>query len=94
MEANLTSNLLTVAYHRVGLGPLILISYINDLSMTSDTLFSILFVADTSVFIEGESLDEAVLLLNSELKQSYLHMASANMLILIWVKCENKKSVP
>ena len=46
------------------LGPLLFILYINDLAGVSDRLFSILFADDTSVFAEGQSVDEAVNVMN------------------------------
>jgi len=51
------------------LGPLLFILYINDLAGVSDRLFSILFADDTSVFAEGQSVDEAVNVMNIELKK-------------------------
>ena len=42
------------------LGPLLFILYINDISRSSDLLFSILFADDTSVFIEGTSYDKVI----------------------------------
>ena len=51
------------------LGPLLFILYINDLSGVSSTIFPILFSDDTSIFIEGETIDKTIEILNNELKQ-------------------------
>ena len=51
------------------LGPLLFILYINDLSSASKHLFSILFADDTSVFLEGKSIEEIVPLINIELEK-------------------------
>ena len=40
----------------------------NDFSRASDLLFSILFVDDTSVFIEGQSYTSVIETLNKEFK--------------------------
>ena len=50
------------------LGPLLFILYINDFSMASDLLFSILLADDTSVFIECQSYTGVIETLNKELK--------------------------
>ena len=49
------------------LGPLLFIIYMNDLSRSSDLLFSILFADDTSVFIEGTNFENISKILNTEL---------------------------
>ena len=49
------------------LGPLLFLIYINDLSNASKKLFSILFVDDTSVFMEHTNLDHLSDMLNIEL---------------------------
>ena len=49
------------------LGPLLFILYINDLKNVSDKIFSILFADDTSIFIEGDSIESTIKILNSEL---------------------------
>ena len=46
------------------LGPLLFILYINDLSSASELLYPILFADDTSVFIEGDNLEETVRILS------------------------------
>ena len=51
------------------LGPLLFILYINDFSMASHLLFSILFADDTSVFIEGQSYTGVIETLNKDLKK-------------------------
>ena len=51
------------------LGPLSFIMYINDLNNVSNEIFSILFADDTSVFIEGDNIESAIEILNSELEK-------------------------
>ena len=41
--------------------------YINDLKNVSNKIFSILFADDTSIFIEGDSIESTIKILNSEL---------------------------
>ena len=62
-------------FHKVILGPLLFILYVNDLSNVTDALFPILFADDTSVYIEAENKPTVVSTLNEELKK-----------INIWVK--------
>ena len=63
------------------LGPLLFIIYMNDFSMSSDLLFSILFADDTSVFIEGTNFTNISQILNTELEN-----------VNIWLKA-NKLTV-
>ena len=51
------------------LGSLLFILYINYFSRSSDLLFSILFVDDTNVFIEGTSYDKVIDIVNKELER-------------------------
>ena len=51
------------------LGPLLFLLYINDIANVSDILFSILFADDTSVFIQGDQLDDITNKMNLELKK-------------------------
>ena len=51
------------------LGPLLFIMCINDLNNVSNEIFSILFADDTSVFIEGDNIESAIEILNSELEK-------------------------
>ena len=51
------------------LGPLRFILYINDLSRASELLYSIIFVVDTSVFIEVTHYEQVISILNKELKK-------------------------
>ena len=55
--------------HPTILGPLLLIFYMNDISRSSDILFSILFADDTSVFIEGTHFDYICEVLSNELEK-------------------------
>ena len=43
--------------------------YINDLNNVSNEILSILFADDTSVFIEGDNIESAIEILNSELEK-------------------------
>ena len=49
------------------LGPLLFILNVNDFARLSDLLFFILFVDDTSVFIEGHLYAEVIEIINNEL---------------------------
>ena len=46
---------------------LLFILYINDLKNVSNKIISILFADDTSIFIEGDSIESTIKILNSEL---------------------------
>ena len=50
------------------LGPLLFLLYINDIANFSDIIFSILFADDTSVFIQGDQLNDITNKMNLELK--------------------------
>ena len=41
--------------------------YINDLNNVSNKIFSVVFADDTSVFIEGDNIESAIEIINSEL---------------------------
>ena len=49
------------------LGPLLFILYLNDFSRTSDILFIIFFIDDTTVLIEGYFYNNIITILNNEL---------------------------
>ena len=49
------------------IGPLLFILYINDLANVSENLFSILFAYDTTVLIEGTTINTMIAALNCEL---------------------------
>ena len=51
------------------LGPLLFLLYINDIADVSDILFSKLFADDTSVFIQGDHVDDITNKMNIELKK-------------------------
>ena len=51
------------------LGPLLFLLYINDIANVSDILFSLLFADDTSIFIQGDQLDDIANKMNIELKK-------------------------
>ena len=51
------------------LGPLLFLLYINDIANVSDIIFSLLFADDTSVFIQGDQLDDIANKMNIELKK-------------------------
>ena len=63
------------------LGPLLFILNINDLENISETLFSILFVDDTTVLIEAENLTSVIHITNQELDKLTIWLI-ANKLIL------------
>jgi hypothetical protein len=50
------------------LGPLLFLIYINDLAFISETIYSIMFADDTSIFLTGKNLDEIISSLNDELQ--------------------------
>ena len=49
--------------------PLLFLLYINDIANVSDIFFSLLFADDTSVFIQGDQLDDIANKMNIELKK-------------------------
>ena len=51
------------------LGPLLFLLYINDIANVSDILFSLLLADDTSLFIQGDQLDDVANKMNTELKK-------------------------
>ena len=50
------------------LGPLFFIVFMNDVSLTSQLLFSIFFADDTRVFIDGQNYDQLIKILQNRLK--------------------------
>ena len=67
------------------LGPLLFILYINDMSSISTVIFPILFADDTSIFIQGKSLQDTIEQLNTELNKVVTWLSS-NMLTLNAIK--------
>ena len=67
------------------LGPILFILYINDLSRASKMLFPVLFADDTSVFIEGDTLEDTSQSLNNEL-QNITEWLLANKLTINLIK--------
>ena len=65
------------------LGPLLFILYINDFSMASNFLFSILFADDTNVSIEGQSYTGVIETLNKELKKIVIWLNSNKLTLNI-----------
>ena len=63
------------------LGPLLFILYINDLANVSKNLFSILFVDDTTVLIEGTHINTMIATLNCELAK-LTEWLNANKLLI------------
>ena len=57
------------------------IVFMNDFSRASELLFSILFADDTTVIIEGQTYNNRILTLNTELKNLDVWL-QANKLIL------------
>ena len=51
------------------LGPLLFILYINEFSRVSVLFFTIIFVDDTSVIIEGTHLEQIIHIINEELQK-------------------------
>ena len=49
------------------LGPLFFLIYINDIVNSSNILSFVLFAADTTVYVQHDSIDGAIQILNSEL---------------------------
>ena len=47
-------------------GPLLLLIYINDIVNSSNILSFVLFVDDTTVYVQHDSIDGAIQILNSE----------------------------
>ena len=49
------------------LGPLLVLSYINDIVNSSNVLSFVLFADDTTVYFQNDSIDSAIEILNTEL---------------------------
>ena len=49
------------------LGPLLFLIYINDIVYSSNILSFVLFADDTTVYVQRDSIDGAIQILNSEL---------------------------
>ena len=63
------------------LGPLLFLTYVNDLAYVSDLLFTLMFADDTTCIVTGKNLKDISEQINSELR-----------LIVIWLK-SNKLSL-
>ena len=63
------------------LGPILFLLYINDIVNVSDSLFTILFADDSSIFVHGKNPEELVKLINNEL-QNLVVWLNANKLSL------------
>ena len=63
------------------LGPLLFLLYINDLPKASNTLQSILFADDTTLFYSGKNLKEVIEVVNTELIK-IKHWFDSNKLVL------------
>ena len=63
------------------LGPLLFLLYVNDLPNVSETLHSILFADDTSLFVQGKDLNELETNINNEMYKLVLWL-NANRLSL------------
>ena len=72
------------------IGPLLLILYINDMTNVSNKIFPIVFADDTTVVIEGNTLDVIITSLNSELDRINTWLKS-NKLSLNVAKMQGKK---
>ena len=49
------------------LGPLLFLSYINDLANVSDVIFSLFFADDSNMFLSGKNPDDLIKLMNTEI---------------------------
>ena len=65
------------------LGPLLFILFINDFSIRSDLLFSILLADDTSVFLEGTNYDNVIDIVNNELERINIWLRANKLTINI-----------
>ena len=63
------------------LGPLLFLVYINDLSLVSDKLFSLLFADDSNMFLNGKDPNLLIETMNDEMEK-----------VIIWLKA-NKLSL-
>ena len=52
------------------LGPLLFLIYINDIVNSSNILSFVLFADDTTVYVQHDSIDGAIQILNSELAKA------------------------
>ena len=51
------------------LGPLLFLIYINDIVNSSNVHFFVLFAEDTTVYVQNDSIDSAIEILNTELAE-------------------------
>ena len=81
------------------LGPLLFLLYVNDLPNVSETLHSILFADDSSLFVQGKDLNELETNINNEMYKLVLWL-NANRLSLNVAKTHfmifrsKKKTIP
>ena len=71
------------------LEPLLFLIYINDIVNSSNILSFVLFAHDTIVYVQHDSIDGAILILNSELAK-VAEWFGSNKLIL---KCKQDSDV-
>jgi len=80
------------------LGPLLFILYINDLSMLSEILHTIMFADDTNFFATGVNLEQIIATINDELKfvVQWLNsnLLSLNLTKTVYIVFTRKKVEP
>ena len=69
------------------LGPLLFILYINDIATVSSILLPILYADDTNLFLNGEDINELIIMMNKEL-QNIVEWLNVNKLSLSMLRCD------